>query len=275
MWISFLPFFHLSFHCCVLFHIPFVPLLFRSPPFSSSLFLHTFVPLLSSPSIPPFPSFPPHMHPQSLLPTPATMESEEEIGDHFIYSIVWACGGFLSARNKAVFSQWWRTTFTSCPHQFPQEGTIWDYYTKPGTKGFFSWKKSLNPFSPPSEKTAPPFVHTIRGMATIHFISLLINRGYPVLVSGIGGSGKTALLQQFLGEFCRAGTGTNLLHVYCNLLTSAEVIWNQIVDCLEWDWGKKYTPKGCKRLVCFIDDLHNTEVCVPPVRNLLIVDNWN
>ena len=248
---SLLPTFLPSALCFTLSHIP--PLitltLLEIPPCPSSLL--PFLPLLS---IHPLPTH------QSLLPTPTTIESEEEIEHHFIYSMVWACGGFLSTTNKAIFNQWWRATFTSRAHQYPQGGAVWDYYTKPGTKGFFSWKKTLHPFSPPSDKTAPPFVHTVRGMATIHLTSLLISRGYPVLIGGVGGSGKTSLLQQFLGEFCRAGTGTNLLHVYCNLLTSAEVIWNQIVDCLEWDWGKKYTPKGCKRLVCFIDDLHNTQV---------------
>ncbi len=82
-----------------------------------------------------------------------------------------------------------------------------------------------------------------------------------MLLNGVGASGKTSLLKQLLGEVCKAGgSEKNLLHVYCNQLTSAEVIWNQFQDCVDWDWGRKYKPKGCKKLICFIDDLHNTKV---------------
>lgn len=176
--------------------------------------------------------------------------------------MVWACGGFLSAANKACFNQWWRATFHSSACQYPDKGTVWDYYTKPGTHGFLSWRSSLCSLAPPSDKTAPPFVRTVRAAAMTHLIDLQIGKGYPVLVNGAEGTGKTSLLQQFLHGFCKTCgvEDANLLHVYCNLLMSAGVIWNQILDCLEWDWGKKYTPKGCKKLVCFIDDLHNTEV---------------
>ena len=149
-----------------------------------------------------------------------------------MYSVVWGCGGFLTAANKARFDQWWRATFTASVFRYPEKGTIWDYYTKPGTRGFLAWRNSLQ-----------------------------IGRGFPVLVNGAGGSGKTSLLLQFLRKICRPGAGeANLLHIYCNLLTSAGVIWNQILDHLEWDWGKKYAPQGGKKLICFIDDLHNTEV---------------
>ena len=144
---------------------------------------------------------------------------------------------------------------------FPESGTLWDYYTKPDSHAFLSWRSSLPSLSLPPDKTTPCFVPSVRSSAVIHLISLLIGGGFPVLLNGIGGSGKTSLLKYFLSDSCKLGeSDTNLLHVYCNLLTSAEVIWNQISDCLEWDWGKKYTPKENKKLFCCIDDLHNVEV---------------
>lgn len=139
---------------------------------------------------------------------------------------------------------------------------MWDYYTKTDYHGFLSWSDNVPPLSLPENKTIPPFMHTVRSAAVSHLVSLQIRRGFPVLLNGVGGSGKTALLKEILEACCKPpGMDSNLLHVHCNLLTSAEVIWNQILDCLDWDWGRKYTPKGCKKLICFIDDLHNTEVC--------------
>ena len=181
-----------------------------------------------------------------------------------MYSVVWACGGYLTASNKAHFDQWWRSTFSPMhpAHRYPEGGTLWDYYIKPGTHGFQSWKNNLPQFSLTTNKTAPPFICTTRVAAVMHLLSLQMSRGYPVLLNGAGGSGKTSLLEYFLREFKKPGmTDANLLHVYCNHLTSAGVIWNQVLDHLEWDWGKKYVPKDGKKLVCFIDDLHNTEVC--------------
>lgn len=178
---------------------------------------------------------------------------------------MWACGGYLTASNKVRFDQWWRNTFNPRhpAYRYPEGGTLWDYYTKSGTHGFLSWKNSLPPFSPTaSDKTAPPFICTARAAAVMHLIGLQLSRGHPVLLNGAGGSGKTALLECFLREFRKTAPGAtdNLLHVYCNHQTSAGVIWNQILDRLEWDWGMKYTPKDGKKLICFIDDLHNTEV---------------
>lgn len=187
----------------------------------------------------------------------------EDMERHLIYSVVWACGGFLTAPNKTKFDLWWRTTFNlnSSEYCYPKAGTVWDYYTKPGSHTFFSWINSIPPLSLPLDKATPPFVHTARSVAVSHFINSQIGNGCPVLLNGQGGSGKTALLKQLLKKHCKMGTSEfNLLHVYCNLLTSAEVVWNQVLDCLDWDWGKKYMPRGSKKLICFIDDLHNTGV---------------
>ena len=157
-----------------------------------------------------------------------------------------------------LFDYWWRTTFNpNCPeYQFPKDGTLWDYHVKPGCHSFLSWSKNLPCLTLPSDKTAPIFVPSVRSVAVTHLINSLVSRDVPVLLNGLDGSGKTALLEQLLIDM-----GANLLHVYCNHLTSAEMIWNQMQDCLDWDWGKKYTPKDSKRLICFIDDFHNTQVC--------------
>ncbi len=138
---------------------------------------------------------------------------------------------------------------------------LWDYYVKPGSKNFISWNTHLPPLSLPADKTEPLFVPSVRSAAITHLIGLLISRGSPILLNGAKGSGKTALLKHFLSNYCKAKTSdAKFLHIYCNLLTSAEVIWNQVLDCLDWDWGKKYTPKGSKKLVVFIDDLYNVKV---------------
>ena len=188
--------------------------------------------------------------------------SDIEFELYFIYAVIWSCGGFLTATNKAKFSTWWRAKFNlkSPKLCFPSRGAVWDYYVKPGCPYFVSWSSKVPPLSLPVDKTEPPFVPTTRSVAISHLISVLISGSCPVLLNGEGASGKSSLLKQILAEVCKGGAETALLHVYWNRLTSSEVIWNQLQDCLEWDWGKKYTPKNCKKLICYLDDLHNTEV---------------
>ena len=174
---------------------------------------------------------------------------------------MWAFGGFLSRENKAAFDTWWRGTFTHNPAlSFPEGGQVWDYYFHPGTPGFSHWGDSVPHYTPPIDNSAP-FVHTVQSMAVKHLVTILIDRGFPVLLNGDTGSGKTSVLNQLLKTYCTPCVSeARLLHVYCNQLTDAGVVWRQLRDNLEWRWGRNYTPQACRRLVCFIDDLHNAQV---------------
>ena len=177
---------------------------------------------------------------------------------------MWSFGGFLSHQNKLTFDQWWRNAFNqkNLSLCFPEPGLIWDYYTKPGVQGFLAWRDKTNvPKSLHSVKSSSPFVPNVRTAAVQNLINQLISRGVSVLLAGPQGSGKTSLLQQLLNEHnSLKANDTSLLHIYTNHFTSSEVVWGQMLECLEWNWGRRYTPKGCKKVVAFIDDLHNTEV---------------
>ena len=186
-------------------------------------------------------------------PSPASLEQ------NLIYSIVWSFGGFLSRQNKITFDRWWRNTFNSSNQSiyFPKPGLIYDYYTKPGAQGFLAFKDCLTK----SKDIDISFVPNQRTAAIQNLIDRLITRGRSILLVGPQGSGKTSLLQHLFADR-RSSTAkdTSLLHVYTNHLTSAKIVWDQVFDHLEWDWGRRYTPKGAKTLICFIDDIHNTEV---------------
>ena len=205
---------------------------------------------------------------QSLLekesPEQDSSSSPTSLEHHVIYSIIWSFGGFLNRQNKITFDLWWRTIFNQSNPElcFPEPGLIWDYYTRPGVLGFLAWRDNLAKYSISNEdSSASAFVPNIRAAAVQSLVDQLISRGKSVLLMGPHGSGKTSLLQHLLnGRHNSKNNDTSLLHVYTNHLTTAKVVWEQMYECLEWDWGLRYTPKACKKLVTFIDDLHNTEV---------------
>lgn len=177
-----------------------------------------------------------------------------------IYAIVWSFGGFLTHQNKIIFDRWWRSTFNQANPSlcFPEHGLLWDYYTKASVQGFLAWRDNVPKFTIPN-KNDTFFVPNLRAAATQHLVNQLINRGMSVLLTGPDGSGKTLLLQDVLSR--SRLSDTSLLHIYTNHFTSSKVVWEQMFEYLEWHWGKRYTPKGCKNVLTFIDDLHNTEVC--------------
>ena len=198
-------------------------------------------------------------------------DSQLTLEQNLIYSIVWSFGGFLSQQNKIGFDKWWRETFHKANTSlcFPESGLVWDYYTQDGTQGFLSWKDNIPKSSPDSNKISPVFVPNSRTVAVQNLIDLLIGRSISVLLTGPQGSGKTLLLEDLLKGRCNhsRANGTSLLHIYVNHFTSAKTVWKQMLECLEWHWGRRYTPKGSKKLVCFIDDLHNTEVYYTAINN--------
>ena len=207
---------------------------------------------------------------QSLLGSESTIQdgssSPTNLEHHLIHSIVWSFGGFLSQQNKITFDLWWRTTFNQSNPDlcFPEPGLIWDYYTRPGVQGFSAWREHLPKYTVSNEDNRIScFVPNVRTAAVQGLIEQLISRGKSVLLVGPRGSGKTSLLQDLLNSCHNSKTNdTSVLHVYTNHLTTAKVVWEQVYECLEWDWGWRYTPKASKKLVTFIDDLHNTEVHV-------------
>lgn len=179
----------------------------------------------------------------------------------FVYSVVWACGGFLTAENKAVFDSWWRSIACDMKAQFPDSGLLWDFYVKPGCPTYVPWRESVPHYSPPSDTETAPYVHTVQSTAIQHVVSMLIDRCYPVLLNGAIGSGKTSLLLEALKTHCISGvTDASLLHVTGSGCTGPGVVWDQLLECLQWRWGRRFSPRESKRLICFIDDLHTFQV---------------
>ena len=213
-------------------------------------------------------SFSPHPPP----PTPQCVLGEQahpsvlQLELCFVYAVVWGYGGALNAPNKRKFDTWWRKEFASVP--LPASGTLWDCYLVPGEDRFSSWASLDPPFSLSqgcNDDGGGPYVRTPQSEGLGHLVNALVGRGHPVLVEGPTGSGKTSLLREALSapavvKGAAAESHPQLLHVYATRLSDSSSLWAQLGGGLQWHWGRRYRPRGGKRLVCFIDDLHNAQV---------------
>jgi len=175
-----------------------------------------------------------------------------------VYSAVWGCGGFLSPGNKALFDQWWRQAFNKTSPLYPGNGLIWHYDLAPDWSQFTPYPVSTTVINTHKHS---PFVSTAVSQSYQRIIGALLKQGTPVFLNGDNGSGKTALVTHHLRE--SSPPDSTVLHLYVNQLTSAQSVWSQVRDCLEWRWGMKYTPKASKKLLCFIDDIHVSKVSLP------------
>ena len=125
-------------------------------------------------------------------------------------------GGHLSPQNKLVFNQWWRDTFTKPGLAMPDSGLIWNYYPDQENLGFLPCVCANTPHlsSHKCGTSSPPFVSTSRALAVAHLVHRLISHGYPVLLVGDPGNGKTSLLRQVLSE--RNNNDMSLQHFYAS-----------------------------------------------------------
>ena len=94
-----------------------------------------------------------------------------------------------------------------------------------------------------------------------YLLSLLSEVSCPVLVVGKMGCGKTALVRKHFDNACSGeASDMQFLSVNTNHCTIGKTLWNQINVCLEWKSGRTYVPRGNKKLLCLIDDLHTAKV---------------
>jgi energy-coupling factor transporter ATP-binding protein EcfA2 len=190
--------------------------------------------------------------------------NETDYRQLFSYAVVWAFGGHLNEQSRVHFSDWWKDRISSTV-AYPCEGTVFDYYVKPGeNSGFVLCNKDA---SLPLAKPVPTgirelYIHTWEAECLGHIVNLLLEASCPVLIVGRTGCGKTSFISDHCQAICSGDAAAiQFLAVHVNISTSGDELWDQISQYLEWNSGRKYVPKRSKKLLCLIDDLHMGKVC--------------
>ncbi|KAG7156129.1 Dynein heavy chain 2 axonemal-like 1 [Homarus americanus] len=171
----------------------------------------------------------------------------------FIFSIIWSFGANISSSEAAEFEE----VVTRMIEDVP-EGGIYDYYVDVTTGHFASWSK-LAPRFEELQLRLPviecSIIPTDRIIKYSHMTQMLMAEGIPVLLKGVPGSGKTAIinvLQQNSDPFSEV---TVLSHTAC---TRPKDIQNAIEKSL-MKQGKDVLACKKPKLHLLIDDLHCSE----------------
>ncbi|CAF3393401.1 unnamed protein product [Rotaria sp. Silwood1] len=179
---------------------------------------------------------------------------------YFVFACVWAFGSALFqdqiTDHRLEFSKWWITEFKSI--KFPVQGTVFDYYIDPETKKFESWTKLVPKFRLDSEMPLQSvLVPTAETTRIRYFMDLLLEKGWPIMLVGNAGCGKTVLINDKLSSLNEDWLAVS---VPFNFYTTSEMLQSILEKPLEKKAGRNYGPPGSKKIVYFIDDMNMPEV---------------
>ena len=92
-------------------------------------------------------------------------------------------------------------------------------------------------------------------------LDVMMNLDESFLIAGETGCGKTSVVTDKLKSSC-SGDLNEVFYITINTnrLTSSSYLFNRINQHLSWQHGSFHTPKGNKRMYCFIDDIHLANV---------------
>ncbi|KAK9890592.1 hypothetical protein WA026_011959 [Henosepilachna vigintioctopunctata] len=139
---------------------------------------------------------------------------------------------------------------------FPIKDTIYEYYVDTRSRCFAPWEDKL-PYGWRYDPNAPFFKIIVPTVDTIRYqfiLSALINHGYPALVTGPVGTGKTSTCQTVLNAMDKEK------YMICNINMSAQTSSQNLQDFIESRVEKRtkgvFVPIGGKRMITFLDDLN-------------------
>jgi dynein heavy chain len=176
---------------------------------------------------------------------------------YFCFAVVWAFGGPLPDGRidyRGNFTTWWRKEF---PHvKMGETGLVFDYFIDATDKFEYKpWSSIVKPFQPdpevPLAASTVPTADTVRMTA---LMSLLVDRGRPVMLVGTAGTGKSNLLLSKLASM----DSTQWLYrvIAFNARTGSTSLQAVMEQSLEKRSGRQFGPIGRKKLIFFLDDVN-------------------
>lgn len=169
----------------------------------------------------------------------------------FLFALVWSLGALLPAASREKFSKVLRDLAAVPLPAFSPFELGFDQ----AERAFFPWSARVAEFKPaedaPVERILVPTADTERLGCLLRLLQL---RGTPALLLGETGASKTAVVKNYLAAL---DPGRNsVLNVNFSARTGSIDLQRAIEGPCDKRRPGQYGPRGGKKLVVFIDDLH-------------------
>ncbi|KAI4493628.1 hypothetical protein M0804_001804 [Polistes exclamans] len=170
----------------------------------------------------------------------------------FLFCTIWSLCASVNEDSRLKVDNFMREIEGS----FPLRDTVYEYYVDVRQRSFVSWEEKLSQnwrFQPgtPFYKIIVPTVDTVR---YDYIVSNLLINGYPVLLVGPVGTGKSSIARSALESLDNMKYG--LLVINMSAQTTSNNVQEAIESRLEKRTKAVYVPVGNKTMITFMDDFN-------------------
>eukprot|EP00755_Sulcionema_specki_P025928 Sspe_Gene.15868::Locus_5543_Transcript_1_1_Confidence_1.000_Length_14069::g.15868::m.15868/K10408/DNAH; dynein heavy chain, axonemal len=170
----------------------------------------------------------------------------------FWVGMVWGIGGLCSEKGRQCVAQYVESNYGA------RETIPCNVFQS--TVSDSAWVTCPDPtYHVPVSNMADMFVDTAHLRALRYFVDTAVDAGYPILVAGPQGAGKTVVLQKYLTDKEKRSASSMVWGSWrrrvlsCN--TAPVDLQGWINEHTEKSLGSTYGPRGGGRLVLFVDDV--------------------
>ena len=225
-------------------------------------------------------------HPGIKVPSEKVLDWEERpeaemkpiLESLFLFSMTWTIGGTVEPEGKHLINEWVKGLDTF-KHLKLGSSSIYDVFPDLSDKTvpWRKWSNNVPPFY--YDRTQPYFSMVVPTLDTTRFTYILamhVEQQNPVFFTGVTGTGKTVVIQDFLDSSCEDGYEGGLQTHPIVINFSAQTSSNRTQLTIENNLEKKKkseigAPSG-RRAIIFVDDVNMPAVeeygAQPPIELL-------
>ncbi len=197
----------------------------------------------------------------------------------FIFAAMWAFGGSIGGgqddeKDQKEFNSFWRSITKI---KFPEAGLAFDYYSDPSKTGWQNWQSQVTPYAAQEDLTfSKIYVSTLHTTRLRYLLDRHVIKKKPVLFIGNSGTGKTAVIKDYLATTSADKVQHRTLSF--NSFTSSFSLQKNIETMIEKKSGRTFGSATNKTLIYFIDDMNMPYVdkyyTQSPVQLLLYITDY-
>ena len=164
-------------------------------------------------------------------------KSNELLLEYFAYACVWGFGGHMCDDKQTTY----RSSFCKIVHdifetafggQIEEDMTCFDYYVDPTKAQGGRWTRWQVPeyvhntigVNPGESTFSSIYVATVDSTRITHVMSTLVNAQHPVMLVGTAGTGKSGLVNEWLGKLAREDESMLSCNIPMNYYTDSRLL---------------------------------------------------